>query len=145
MSSPQPEIGPVLETALYVSDLERSIGFYQRILGFALASEPGTRMCAMRVTPDQVLLLFKQGASVRPTVTEFGTIPPTDGSGRLHLAFAIRTSEFAVWEARLRDARIAIESVVNWPEGGRSIYFRDPDGHVVELKTSNWYGESPRW
>jgi hypothetical protein len=33
-----------------------------------------------------------------------------------------------------------VESVVNWPEGGRSMYFRDPDDHVIELKTSNWHG-----
>jgi len=59
----------------------------------------------------------------------------------LHVAFAIRTSEFEAWESRLAECGVAIESVVVWPEGGRSIYFRDPDSHLVELKTSNWQGQ----
>jgi catechol 2,3-dioxygenase-like lactoylglutathione lyase family enzyme len=140
-SSHVPEVGTILETALYVKDLARSVDFYQRILGLTLASEPSERMCALSVTRDQVLLLFKQGGSVQPTVHAFGTIPPTDGSGSLHVAFAIRTSDFEVWESRLPECGVAIESVVVWPEGGRSIYFRDPDSHVVELKTSNWQGQ----
>ena len=44
-------------------------------------------MCTLDVTADQVLLLFNKGASVEATVTIFGTIPPTDGDGLLHVAF----------------------------------------------------------
>nr|WP_197998803.1 hypothetical protein [Gimesia aquarii] len=33
------------------------------------------------------------------------------------------------------DTVIGIESRVNWPRGGESIYFRNPDNHVVELAT----------
>ena len=139
------QVGTVLETALYVKDLERSVDFYQQVLGLRLSSEPSERLCPLDVTPDQVLLLFKQGGSAQPTVTPFGTIPPTDGSGSLHVAFAIRPSDFEAWETRLRDCGIAIESVVAWPEGGRSMYFRDPDHHAVELKTSNWHGRAVTW
>ncbi len=75
-----PRIGLVLETALYVDDLQRSVEFYQRVLGFNPASDCSSdRMWALNVTPDQVLLLFNKGASVQATVTPFGTIPPTDG------------------------------------------------------------------
>ena len=35
---------------------------------------------------------------------------------------------------------IDVESRIDWPTGGRSLDFRDPDGHVVKLKTSNWRG-----
>ena len=133
-------IGPVLETALYVADLDRSVEFYQRVLGFPLASEPIARMCALTITSDQVLLLFKKGGSVQPTVTPYGTIPPTDGDGSLHVAFWIPPSEFETWQDRLRASGVGIESLVSWPEGGRSIYLRDPDNHVIELKTSNWHG-----
>ena len=141
----QPRVGPVLETALYVADLEASVEFYRRALGFAPASEPSDRLCALTVTPDQVLLLFKKGASVRPTVTPFGTIPPTDGDGALHVAFAIPESDFDAWRDRLGHCGISIESVVSWPEGGRSLYFRDPDHHAIELKTSNWFGKELHW
>jgi catechol 2,3-dioxygenase-like lactoylglutathione lyase family enzyme len=33
----------------------------------------------------------------------------------------------------LRKAGVSIEREVDWDEGGRSIYFRDPAGNVVEL------------
>ena len=136
-----PRIGCVLETALYVADLDRSAAFYQRVLGFPLASEPIDRMCALTITADQVLLLFKKGGSVQATVTSYGTIPPTDGDGSLHVAFSISPSDFGVWQAQLRASGVGIESLVSWPEGGRSIYFRDPDNHQIELKTSNWHGK----
>ncbi|MDQ3546548.1 MAG: glyoxalase/bleomycin resistance/extradiol dioxygenase family protein, partial [Verrucomicrobiota bacterium] len=37
------------------------------------------------------------------------------------------------WRERLQEAGVAIESEVEWPEGGRSLYFRDPAGNSVEL------------
>ena len=134
-------IGCVLETALYVADLDRSAAFYQRVLGFPLASEPIDRLCALSITCDQVLLLFKKGGSVQPTVLPYGIIPPTDGDGSLHVAFWIPPSDFERWQDRLRASGVGVESLVNWPQGGRSIYFRDPDDHVIELKTSNWHGD----
>ncbi len=39
------------------------------------------------------------------------------------------------WRARLKACGIAIESEMHWPAGGRSLYFRDPDGNLVELVT----------
>jgi catechol 2,3-dioxygenase-like lactoylglutathione lyase family enzyme len=135
------KVGPVLESALYVVDLGRSIAFYQRVLGLPLASEPVARMCALRITGDQVLLLFKKGGSTQATITPYGTIPPTDGDGALHVAFSIPPSDFERWQDRLQVSGVGIESVVAWPEGGHSLYFRDPDNHLIELKTSNWYGK----
>ncbi len=141
----KPRIGAVLETALYVDDLIRSVKFYQRVLGFRSTSEPAARMCALEVTSDQVLLLFKKGASVEATVTPGGTIPPTDGDGSLHVAFSIPASAFDDWLSHLVDSGVAVESIVTWSEGGRSIYFRDPDNHVIEFKTTNWYGNALAW
>jgi catechol 2,3-dioxygenase-like lactoylglutathione lyase family enzyme len=64
-----------------------------------------------------------------------GVIPPHDGSGRLHVGFAIDRGELPEWEAHLTANAVAIESTVDWPRGGRSLYFRDPDGHLLELLT----------
>ena len=139
-----PTIGAVLETALYVADLDRSVEFYHRVLGFPLASEPIARMAALAITADQVLLLFKKGGSVQPTVLPYGIIPPTDGDGSLHVAFWIPSAELETWQGQLRASGVSVESLVTWPEGGRSIYFRDPDNHVIELKTSNWHGRDCR-
>jgi catechol 2,3-dioxygenase-like lactoylglutathione lyase family enzyme len=57
------------------------------------------------------------------------------------MAFSIAASALADWEARLAEAGVAIENRVKWPRGGESIYFRDPDGHVLELATPGlWPG-----
>ena len=40
-----------------------------------------------------------------------------------------------VWERRLGELGIAIESTVKWERGGTSLYFRDLDHHLVELIT----------
>ncbi len=91
-----------------------------------------------------MLLLFTKGGSVRPTITPGGLIPATDGEGSLHLAFGIAPSAFDEWRERIKGVGVPIESEVTWPEGGRSLYFRDPDRHVIELKTSNWQGRPVR-
>lgn len=132
-----PRILGVLETSLYVNDLKKSVEFYQQLFGFKNLGS-GKRMATLRICENQVLLLFKRGGSVKPTKTSYGTIPPTDGAGNLHLAFGVYKSELPEWEDKLRIMNVAIESSLDWPEGGRSIYFRDPDGHLLELKTGDW-------
>jgi len=129
-----PAVTGVLETSLYVADLRRSVGFYRDLFGFeVLAADE--RFCGLSVAGRQVLLLFQKGLSAAPSVLPGGTIPGHDGSGRLHLAFAVAAADLPAWEDRLRQQGVAVESTVHWPRGGRSLYFRDPDGHLVELAT----------
>ena len=124
----------VLETSLYVDDVQRAAGFYQRLFGFdKLVGDD--RFCALDVVGKQVLLLFKKGGTREPVVLPGGVLPPHDGSGTTHLAFSIPAADFVAWETRLAEQAIAIESRVSWPRGGRSIYFRDHDGHLLELIT----------
>lgn len=130
-----PAIKGVLETSLYVDDLARSVAFYKRVLGFELLQTYEPRLAVMNVVGRQVLLLFKKGASVKPSPTPGGTVPPTDGSGNLHLTFSIPASDFELWRESLTKNNIAIESEVRWETGSQSLYFRDPDGHVLELMT----------
>ena len=118
----------ILESSLYVSDLARSIRFYQETFGFGVISQFGERGCAMSAGPRQVLLLFKKGAS-RAMET------PHDGAGELHLAFAIASSELSKWEAWLEKRGLAVEEKKAWELGGWSLYFRDPDRHLLELAT----------
>jgi catechol 2,3-dioxygenase-like lactoylglutathione lyase family enzyme len=80
-----------------------------------------------------VLLIFRRGATDTASTFEGGSIPPHDGSGRSHFAFAVAAEDLDAWRARLDAEDIAIESEVLWDRGGRSLYFRDPDGHSVEL------------
>jgi len=130
-------IDRVLEIALYVEEMGRAIEFYRRICGFPvlLRSAEPDRLTALDIGGAQVLLLCKKGASAQAVVTPGGEIPPCDGSGNSHLAFPIALSQLDAWEKHLMDNGIAIESKVQWERGGQSLYFRDPDGNLLELAT----------
>lgn len=135
MSERIPPIDGVLETALYVDDLARATAFYRDLLGLRVMAGDGARFQAFDTGPGRVLLLFKRGATLVPTPVDGGTIPPHDGSGPLHIGLAIPADAYAAWKQRLEAHGIAIESETHWARGGRSLYFRDPDGHAVELIT----------
>ncbi len=124
----------VLETALYVDDLERAVKFYTSVLGLRLMGRE-ERMASIDAGESTVLLLFRRGASIDGIVTAGGTIPPHDGAGPWHLAFAVDAADFEAWLSHFERVGVEVESVVDWPRGGRSVYFRDPDNHSVELVT----------
>jgi catechol 2,3-dioxygenase-like lactoylglutathione lyase family enzyme len=127
-------LSAVMETCLYVDDLQRARRFYAEVLGLeVMVDEP--RFCALNVSGRSVLLLFQRGQSVEAHRLPGGTIPPHDGSGPVHVGFSIDAADFAEWQVRVREHQISIESTVSWPRGGSSIYFRDPDQHLVELLT----------
>ncbi|MCP9494535.1 MAG: VOC family protein [Pyrinomonadaceae bacterium MAG19_C2-C3] len=129
-----PKLNGVLETALYVDDLKLSLSFYKKIFEFeTLHSDE--RLCALSVSNKQVLLLFLKRASNAAIVSSGGVIPPHDGDGDLHLAFSIATSDLEQWKNWLRDNNIEIESEYKWTRGATSLYFRDPDNHLLELAT----------
>jgi catechol 2,3-dioxygenase-like lactoylglutathione lyase family enzyme len=127
-----PPVGRVLETSLYVDDIARSIDFYRRLFDFQTLQGDG-RFCALNVSNEQVLLLFRKHATTEPITIPGGVIPPHDGDGQTHLAFTIPLDSEAAWTRHLRAHDIPIESRVAWPRGGFSLYFRDPDGHLLEL------------
>jgi catechol 2,3-dioxygenase-like lactoylglutathione lyase family enzyme len=129
-----PDLTGILESSLYVAALEPSVSFYKRIFDFPILYSDH-RMCAMNVRPGQVLLLFLKGASTQAAHTPGGMVPPSDGGGQLHLAFSVPQATLASWERHLQDCQVDVESTVRWAAGGVSIYFRDPDRHLLELAT----------
>ncbi|AZO77153.1 MULTISPECIES: VOC family protein [unclassified Bosea (in: a-proteobacteria)] len=133
-----PRLNRIVETALYVDDLDRAAEFYEGTLG--LNSMLRTRtLFAYDIGGQNVLLLFQRGASVEPQTSERGSIPPHDGHGPLHICFAVDADELAAWEAQLEQQGVSIEGRMAWNRGGTSIYFRDPDGHLLEIMTpGNW-------
>jgi catechol 2,3-dioxygenase-like lactoylglutathione lyase family enzyme len=131
---PIPRINGIVESCLFSSDLPRSVRFYQDQLGLRLL-ESGEGLCVFSVADKQVLLIFRGGGKLEPIPTPGGMIPPHGAAGQLHFAFAISKADLAAWEERLLAQGIKIESKVNWPTGGQSLYFRDPDNHLVELAT----------
>jgi catechol 2,3-dioxygenase-like lactoylglutathione lyase family enzyme len=129
-----PKLDGILETAIHTDDMARSRAFYEGVLGL----EPiysDDRLSAYAVARRDVLLVFRKGAATQTVTLPGGTIPGHGGDGALHVAFAIGKDELERWEAHLASRGVAIEGRNDWERGGRSIYFRDPDGHLLELAT----------
>jgi catechol 2,3-dioxygenase-like lactoylglutathione lyase family enzyme len=93
------------------------------------------RFCALSVQDRQVLLLFLRGSDPKGTTLPFGFIPAHGASGQSHIGFSIPADSLPAWRARLEKQGVTIESSFTWPGGGVSLYFRDPDGHLLELLT----------
>jgi len=123
-----PKTTGLLESSLYVADPAASAHFYEKLFGFRKISDFGERGCALEAGARQVLLLFRKGGSLSIT-------SPHDGDGELHLAFAIDADELHRWESWLAENGIAVEEKKHWERGGVSLYFRDPDRHLVEIAT----------
>lgn len=129
-----PKLDGILETAIHTEDMPRARAFYEGVLGLA-PIYADDRLSAYAVAGHDVLLVFKKGATGNTVTLPSGTIPGHGGDGALHVAFAIGKEELDRWEKHLADRGVAIEGRNDWSRGGRSVYFRDPDGHLLELAT----------
>ena len=128
-----PRVRRVLETALDCDDLRRSAAFYTTLLSVTPMLDMD-RIVAIDAGEGTVLLLFQKGAA-SSVMLPGGLVPAHESAGPGHFALAIDAAEVPVWEARLSELRIPIESRVTWERGGVSLYFRDPDNRLVELAT----------
>lgn len=124
----------IMETCLDVTDLDQSRQFYAGLFGYPVM-QSDERFCAFNVGGRQVLLLFVRGSDPNGTVLPFGTIPPHGASGPAHVGFSVPAESLPIWRRLLAERDIPIESSFTWPSGGTSVYFRDPDGHLLELLT----------
>ena len=141
MGTPPPITG-VLETAIYVDDIGRAANFYRDTLGLRPLIEDD-RLVALDAGPASVLLLFRRGATLKDVVLPGGTIPAHDGSGPYHFALRIPADALPAWRDHLKARGVTITAEMKWPQGGESLYFNDPDGHVVELATPGiWSNDS---
>lgn len=129
-----PRLSHLLETSLYVADLDASKAFYQRLFGFDVLLEDA-RMVGLQLPGSAVLLLFRKGASTKPSPTPGGLMPVHDTNGAQHLCLAIPADLLEGWERHLMLSGIAVESRAIQTHGGTSLYFRDLDGHSLELAT----------
>ncbi len=130
----RPPIARVVETALYVDDMERAVAFYRDVLGLRVMSR-GERLSSLDAGAGTVLLLFRRGATAQGLDFPGGRIPPHDGRGPAHFALGVSAADLEGWAAYLESVGVPVESRVRWSRGGRSLYFRDTEGHSVELVT----------
>lgn len=125
----------VLETCLYVPDLDAAEPFYADLLGLELIAHAPGRHLFFRCG-EGVLLLFNPEHTRAEQTTVGGALIPLHGAeGAGHVAFRVNESALPAWRERLQQAGVAIESEVIWPGGGHSLYLRDPAGNSIELAT----------
>jgi catechol 2,3-dioxygenase-like lactoylglutathione lyase family enzyme len=132
------KVSGILETALSVADPAASAAFYRRLFGFETLMDTD-RLVALNVAGRDVLLLFRKGVTEERAALPGGIIPGHGATGRSHLAFSIAAEDLQPWRERLAGEGVALEGSVDWPGGARSLYFRDPDQHLVELITRGFW------
>jgi catechol 2,3-dioxygenase-like lactoylglutathione lyase family enzyme len=133
-------IQAIFETAIYVDDLQAAETFYRTVLGLpVMGKEPG-RHVFFQVGEASVLLAFLAQATLKGD-----PLPPHGASGPGHFALGIEAETSDAWRKLLHGHGVSIEKEVEWPKGGRSIYFRDPAGNSVELVTPGVWGLPSGW
>ena len=122
----------ILETALYVRDVAEAIAFYRDIIGLEPVGKVSERNAFFRCG-NGILLLFKAEETLKPPAPGSLPVPPHGTIGAGHVCFAATRHEIDDWRNYLETHDIAIESDFEWPNGARSIYFRDPSGNSLEF------------
>ena len=135
----------VLETALYVDDLAIAEEFYTSLLGLEKHSSDPQRHL-FYYCGSGMLLLFRAGATNHSGLAVgSGEIPAHGAAGPGHVAFRVWASEIELWRSRLAARKIRLETEIIWPQGGHSLYFRDPSGNSLELATPQLWGFPDTW
>jgi catechol 2,3-dioxygenase-like lactoylglutathione lyase family enzyme len=122
----------ILEAAIYASDLDAAEEFYGGLLGLPKILRVGNRHVFYRVGTT-ILLVFNPEETEKPTDNPALPVPPHGARGAGHVCLAAEGSDFEGWRELLERAGVAIEADFCWPNGARSLYFRDPAGNSVEI------------
>jgi len=113
-------------TVIFVRQMEAMREFYCTTLGFALHRELSPQWIEFRVGSN-ILALAAHGARFKDPAPPIGVLS-------LQLAFRVSPSEVASCSAVLAERGVNILSgPTDQPFGHRTLFFRDPDGNVLEI------------
>ena len=125
-----PTDGVELTQLLVVSDMEKSRAFYSEVLGASVVREYGGTSCVLNFQGNWLLLVTGGGpTNDKPTVT---FAPPSDPDVVSHqLTIRVPDCRAAYEVLKARDA----EFITPPHDRGGEIrcFFRDPDGHLLEI------------
>lgn len=128
------QVTQIKETALYVKDLDRTEDFYHGKLELEIISKEDKRHIFFKAG-SSVLLCFMADATKKSE-----TLPPHYGEGRMHIAFEVPKDKYREIKKWIRKKGIEIEHEQEWGDEYQSFYFRDPDGHSLEIVPAGmWY------
>ena len=128
----------ILESVLYAADLVATEAFYRDVLGLEPFTKVEDRHLFYRCG-EQVFLIFNPAAT-RVASTAGIPVPTHGASGEGHICFRATGDEIERWRSHLAAKGIEIEMDFEWPQGGRSIYFRDPAGNSLEFAEPRIWG-----
>lgn len=131
----------ILETALYAENLADTAAFYEDVLRMERFIEVPGRHVFFRAE-GAILLLFNPQATQLPPRDPRMPVPPHGTEGPGHVCFAASAEKIDEWSAHLRACNVEIEADFTWPQGGRSIYFRDPADNSLEFAEPRIWGLS---
>lgn len=129
--APSPPVA-VLEVALYAEDLDAAERFYGELLGLEQIVRVPGRHVFFRAG-STVLLIFNPARTEKTDPSARLPVPPHGARGPGHLCFPACLDEIERWRRKLAAAGVEIEADFIWPNGARSIYFRDPAGNSIEM------------
>ena len=113
-------------TVIFVRDMAAMRRFYEDILRFPLLRELSPNWIEYRVGDNTLAL-------ARPMRTA-GDAPTPNGSAALQLAFKVAAAEVDQCAEELVQQGVALFSPpTNQPFGHRTLFFRDPDGNLLEV------------
>jgi len=119
--------------ALAVRDIERSANWYIEVLGFERLHEGMWNGVPTFIGKGNTgIALFPMSSHAGPASSV------RSGIRMLHLAFRANRDGFRAAQEELKRRGIKFEFQVQ--EISHSIYFRDPDGHHLEITTSELEG-----
>ena len=130
----------ILESALYVTDLDTAEAFYRDVLGLQKIAGVEGRHVFFRCGGGILLLFNADATEVPPPPDAKLPVPPHGTRGPGHLCFAATAEELERWRERLEARGVHVEADFEWPKGGRSIYFRDPSGNSLEFAEPRIWG-----
>jgi lactoylglutathione lyase len=123
---PQLPIRSIDYTVIFARNMPAMREFYETTLGFPLHKQLGPAWLEFRVGSN-VLALTERGLV-------FDDPAPPHGALSLQMAFRVAPAEVATCAATLEERGIKIISgPTDQPWGHRTLFFRDPDGNVLEI------------
>ena len=130
----------VLETALYVNDLDAAAVFYGGVLGFEQVIASEGLFVFFRCGGTMVLIFNPEETKKQPFAPPARQIPGHGANGAGHICFSAPGEKFDFCRARLIEHGVEIEAEITWDNGARSVYFRDPAGNSLEFAEPKLWG-----